>query len=64
MAYWCQKYWEYDKKCDLRARLQKSNNDVVDAVFEHRMPSKLMHDETLVAVEYLKKICTKCKGQR
>ena len=64
MAYWCEKYWERNQKCDLRRRLQKSCGDVVDAVFERRMPSNLMHTETVDAVNCLKEICAKCKGQR
>ena len=64
MAYWCQKYFGYDKKCKLRTCLQKSNGEVEEAVFERRMPSDLKYPEAVVAVGYLKEICAKCKGQR
>ena len=64
MAYWCKKYWDGNQKCDLRARLQESKGDVVDAVFARRMSSTLMHNETVAAIDCLKEICAKCKGQR
>ena len=63
MSYWCQKYWEYDKKCDLRTRMQESHGEVVEAVFK-RVPRDLTYADRVAAVDCLKEICTKCKGQR
>ena len=64
MSYWCQKYFEHEQKCDLRSCLQKSGGEIAEAVFERRMPSNLKYPETVAAVDYLKEICAKCKGQR
>lgn len=63
MSYWCQKYWEHEQKCELRSYLQKSNGEVLEAFFE-RVPRDLTGADYIAAIDNMKKICQKCKGQR
>ena len=50
-------------KCDLRSYMQKSQGDVLEACFE-RVPRDLTYADCVTAIDRMKELCKKCKGQR